>query len=269
MSNFVPITEIPSLDEAPDSLITWDFQLPPNVDAERVQINMDRIERISKIGYFLGHHVIGYQGEVSNVTPGFSGINPDGTAQASGVANSVKAPVNETSLIDEYPEAPFLMRRYHKTTAIHKLNKAEIVSRVVDRKRDKEVTSEVAWAEELNSAFAGSVRSASTQHLFDRSGNRFFTILDTAALMTMGSLATINLVVNNDVHTMASFGVIMGFRAIIDQGFKLFDRDVSDAYGIPLDNKRTSFTFSLINQADRHLAVSALSRVGPLIRAAK
>lgn len=263
------MSQIPSIAETPYNPVTWDFQLPPSVDAERLEVNVDRIKKITKVGYFLGHHIVGYQGEVTSVTPGIAGINQDGTAISSGVASVNKAPVSDSRIIDEYPGVPTIMRRYHRTTAVHKLNKSEIASRVVDRKRDSGVSSETAWAKELNSALAESIRDASSQHLLDRNKFPILNRIDATVVTLLGGNAVFDLVANSDTSFLIWFSATMGLRAAVDQGIRLLDNVESGLYGVPLGDKRNSLTFSIDYQIDRHLAVSALSRMGPLIRVAR
>ena len=120
-------------------------------------------------------HVGEYQGETTRFTPSVNGMNGHGEATAGFTGELREAETQQSDLRDDYRGAmgAILMPTHGKTSPIARLNKAEIVSRVVDDKRDSGKTNEEAWARQLDSALRSSLRHAAHDHLVGRETSAF------------------------------------------------------------------------------------------------
>lgn len=261
MADFVPITEIPSTVDQPDAAITWDFALPPTVDAERIELNVSKIERIHKFGYFMSSHITSYQGDITQTTHGFSGINSDGTAIASRAISVTQAEKQKTSVNDEYPSDDKLMKEHGRTRAVINLNRPELAERVRDLKKTDGVSSETAWAHELNSSLNEGTREVSRSHLLNRA-SRTDRLLDYFVHCNLVPLA-----LSGSRGGMIMVSFLVGIKILhVGLDSKLNMRDYDDHL---MSERRWSLFSGSAHQADIYLALNGLSRLGKTIRVAK
>lgn len=258
MSKLMSISELSERERVtPDLPMVWDFQLPPHVDAERLQINVSRLRLLHRIGAFAASLVTSYNGEVSEYTPGITGINADGSALVgkAGVAKkSDKSKGAYADIADEYCNENF-----GTTVAVHQLNKPELASQVADRKQASEISEEKAWANQLDEALRHSMRQSARDHLTRR---------NYAGLRAVGYW-------NGVYGVLGTIGAIAEVRPTIGLGVYAFLQTVPElerAARIKFFNENPNRRFSLfpsIVQPDRYAAVNGLARVSGLVRAQK
>lgn len=257
MSEYTSLANIPGQYEDDQAAFTWDFDLPPSVDTERIELNVLKIKQIQKIAHFSSSHVIGYQGETTQITPGINGINNNGTATASRSISVIKAQTQKSNLEDEFNDARFMLS--HGTTeTTHRLNKAEIVARVVDLKSQKGIDSNHAWAKELNTVLNDSIRSAAKAHLLR--GNKPRRML---SYLMYGQGIGYTAIEQDPAH----IGFVLGLKTMftgLDIAWTKFH------YGeTMLQERRWTLDLYDASQPEKYFAVNALSRIGNTIRLAK
>lgn len=178
MSEFVAITNLPdvhniSLDDMVAHKLPpllWDLHVPPAVDAERLEVNMTMLKRYQRVGAISSSAVLEYQGETTQFTPGIAGINADGSAIAtkSGVLN--RAERSKGELFDDLNIPPRFSGEYGRPLMLHKINKAELASKISDEVREHGKTREQAWARQLDLGMRESFRKGGKEHLVLRGG---------------------------------------------------------------------------------------------------
>ena len=261
---FIPVCQLPTILETDQNTpLTWDFDLPPTIEQDRIVVDAHRVARLQRVAAFSSSHVISYQGETTTYTPTINGVNANGTATAGFAGQLQKAPRSEEHLHDEFP-FKLVMQNAGKTKTLHALNKAEIVQAVTDR--DAEQSREQAWAQQLNSALTASMRSTARKHLVTRAPGPIAAIHTAYAGITSG-----NLVVNIATHdtagtaySLTTAGVVWITSLAIHAGFN------RDTVGSSL-LKEWRWTLNPLQsiQADRYLAMDGLSRALPIITARK
>lgn len=265
VEKWIPISELPGHQEADENArVTWDFELPPTVDAERLVLNTRMLGRIQNAAAFSTSHVVSYQGETTQYTPGINGINSDGTAQASMTGQLKKAPKTHTHIHDELAPGPYserLMHQYFKTATINGLNKAELASTVADG-RDTNKSREARWADAIDDALSQSLRESAKEHLLKRQSARS-NLLDTA-FYGMSIFSLIDSTIDHDVTFPAIMAGTIGSIITMQE---LFMKHVT---GQSLSrDRRWSLAFLSDAQPDRYALASALTRAGTLIQARK
>ncbi len=265
---FVPISDIPSSDSfSMGDRLTWDFTLPQVVDAERIVVDTGLLRGIQCIADFRSSHVVEYTGATTRYTPNVGSLGADGSATLGMAGQVQKAPLGVTSMLDDYG-SNIIMKNAGQTRTVHGLNRSELLSRVVDdlrgsREKGRAVTREEVWAEQLNEAMSRSVRDASRKHLMGRNAVRG-TIID-AATYAWGIGGTAQLVAEHSPFASVIVGTLAGMTALtLGVESYMYRR----FYGSTLlGERRWSMAFLGGMQPDRHLAVSALTRAMPLVRA--
>lgn len=263
--DLVPVTELPSIDsidslevDAPEQRCLWDFDLPPTLDAERIVVDMGRLKRVQRIGAVISNQIVSYQGDVTTVTPGINGIQDDGTATASSRASVQHAQRSQQLFMPELPCPTH--ESYGKFFLVNRLNKAEMVSRISDQKRQSNKSREQIWATELNDAFTESFAQGVRPYMVGHSHalRRIFHYgLYGLAAQDLAELGT-----NGDSAFMLMYlpiwyGLMTGLDSLENK--KIY----GDAL---LDRKRWSL-FPSGHQTDRYLAVKALLAVAPIVHA--
>lgn len=270
MKQLVPVTELPSLygegTLTGDEPITWDFNLPGQLESDRILLNMNHLRRIQKVAGFASNHVVSYDGEKPEVQPVIAGINSNGTAQAGFLSLAKESIRSRQSLIDEFQKD--LMTNYFATNVRNELDKSHIISSIVDKRRkymrNSGPTNEEMWAEALDTHLQLSIRRAARKHLLGRGGKglKIGEAVNVAAFT--GAIAYCNA-----IGDFATAGELAG--ALIVQRSLLIAHDsaINHAqYGETFLRDRRSYLFMEM-QPDRYLALDALTRVNGLIKVKK
>lgn len=249
-----------------DTKLTWDFSLPPHLDQERIIVNGAQLGRILSVGAFRSLHINEYQGKTTQVTPEINGITASGEATAGLKVHVDRAELQQHGMMDDFGgiDGSFVMRFSGKTRVIAKLNKPEIASRVVDDKRDKGLSSEEAWARQLNTAVNKSIRATAKKHLAGREENRAMSMFGRLYYPFVMAGTTLN-IADHGMSTMPLTFVAGSVVCIAVQEYA--NRMVTGES--TLEHRRWSLTSFTPEQLDRYAAVQALTRVVPLIRAKK
>lgn len=258
MSELISISDLPSFKEVGfDTPVTWDFDLPPNLDTERIVLNASGLRYIQRVAAFDSNHIVSYTGDISSFTPNIGGVQSDGTAIATKAGVFKKAPGHKMELLDPTDDAG-LMRSYFGTRAVHALNKSEIASNVANGRQGK-LSREQRWANELDDSLSISLRRSCKQHLLDRQ-DRIAKILDSG--MYCGVISP--LIVGNPEY----IGLVVGIGAALNASIS--SRTNAKSYGETfIRDRRWSLAFFGGMQPDRYLAATALTHTTSLISARK
>ncbi len=267
MSRELPLASVPNYDQYDPEIdkISWDFSLPSSLDQERVVLNTTQLNRLQKIGAFRSSHFFEYRGGVSQYDTSIAGINRDGSGVAGKSLLVEESDLSESNLRDDATGllGKALMRDHFRTSTIHKLNKDEIASRVVDYKQEKNISREEAWAKLLNMAVRQSMNESAYRHLVKRAHISKQTLDATVIGMNAGVI--INNTLEHDPVAVGTTAGILGMcyaltvagAAIINKTFE------GETY---FSERRWSLMPFGGWQPDRYLAFSGLSKVSPLIR---
>lgn len=265
-SKYTPLAELPCMSEMQENTpITWDFELPQTVDAERLVINNRQLGYILKVAAFRAVHVSSYQGQTSSFTPGVRGVDAHGVATAAASGYIQQADTHQASMHDDYPVGEYgavMMQDHGKTRAIARLNKAEIASKVVDEKRERNVSSDTAWARHLNTALNGSLRSTAKEHLTGRGRDRFSKYFTGAYHACLGGNIAFD-VATGQPSTLAAIYVGLGSVSVAADEWMMRRNEGASM----LSERRWSLLLLSSEQWDRYFAAQALTRTAPLIKA--
>lgn len=265
-NRFLPISQLPSFAEFDSEIhrMSWDFSLPPSADTERIAVDSRALRRVQSVVGFLSNHVREYVGDRSEYEVSITGINADGSATAGKAKMAKKAETNQTFLVDEIDDDPYdeLMKNYFMTSPLHRFNRTEIASRVVDVVREQGVVREKAWANELNDAFVDSMNGVAYKHLIRRDSLNS-RVIDS---LTLTALIPINAVLNSD-PLLISIGIASGYGMMSAVNFAKDSFINKYRYGESFFlNRRWTIQPFGDWQPDRYLATVALNSVSPLIR---
>lgn len=264
---FVPVSQLPGLAEFDPEIhnVSWDFTLPPSVDIERVCIDMKALNRTQKISALSSNHIREYVGDRSEYDIAIAGINSDGTAIAGKAKLSKKAETDQSVLLDDITGefGSSVMQNYFKARAIHKLNKTEIASRVLDGIRDRGMLREKAWTFELNNALVKSVNDSARNNLMKRSSKSHKLL--SAAGLTPGVLFITQDILLGRPEAAALVGVALGIAGVFVVSMDSLANKM--AYGESLLSERRWSVLPVSGwQPDRYVATLALNSINPLIR---
>ena len=260
---YIPVNEVPRGDDIHgDDILSWDFELPSSVDAERVVVDYDNLAKIQRAASFRSSHVYSYQGETTQYTPSISGASSDGTATAGSTAHITIAETQQSELLDDHPHDRKIMQNYGQTRTLHALNKAEIASDISDIRRRKDISREEAWAKVLNASLGESLRDTSKQHLMDRG----HTILKAAYVGVYGYNGA-NIAMNDfEPIAVTSTAVGMAIVGAAVVGFESM-KNVSEHGESLLSERRLSMLAYIGDfQPEKYIATNALTRALPVIR---
>lgn len=256
MSEYVPVTELDEL--TPETPVRWNFSLPPSIDAERITLNISRLNTLHRIGGVAGSVIYDYQGERTEYTPGITGINADGTAAATTAGAVHKAEETDTNLLELFP--PFIQRQYGKVIAAYGLNKAEMVSTISDAVRSGKTDREQIWAQQLDKTLRTSVRKAGRENLITRNP-LFIKALDTFWLTSGISVYATDILSQHVNPWDAAFP----FAWSVNLGVQLLTNRLQTGDTL-IKERRWSMAPNGF-QPDRYIALSALSRYHGLVKA--
>jgi hypothetical protein len=267
MSDFsekwVPVSELPSAHEVDEiTQLTWDFNFPPTLDTERIVFNTRMLGRIQSAAAFRTTHVLSYEGERTEYTPGVSGINFDGTARATMSSQINRAPTVRTRNHDELaagPQTDELMKSYFKTDTVNELNRTELAAKVADNQNDNK-TREQKWASVVDNALKLSLRESAAQHLLKRQSMNVH-VLDAFIYGSSYGVATAAAIEGNAllVSSIASGAIVIAAAQEITV------KNMTGELLVPYRRWSTSILGGA--QHDRYLLASSLTRAGTLIRA--
>jgi hypothetical protein len=248
---------------ADQTMLTWDFSLPAHVDAERIVVNNAQLKRILAVGAFRSIHVGEFQGDLTTFVPGINGIDATGTATASRSGVVSHADMHKTSLQDDYrgDTGEMLMPSHGKTRVATLLNKPEIASRVVDRKRDEHMSSEQAWAKEINEALNQSMRSAAKDHLIGREDSQFAKVYSRLFYASFGTFFGQEMATEHYSSWPQTYATVIVFITLFQE---MVLHNVESEHTIR--DRRYSLTPLSDEQWDRYWATSALTRAVPIVK---
>lgn len=154
MSNLVGITEL-TPDVHPDSdnvtegdwPILWDMELPPDVDAERVAVDMGQLRRIHAVADVAASFVEGYEGSESDEVS-------TGTC---------------TDPFDSYLHGRVnLNATFGRPAVAHQVNEPELTRIADERAETSDKSRDQIWAELYDEAMRSSMTKAARQSLIGR-----------------------------------------------------------------------------------------------------
>ncbi|MDB5184593.1 MAG: hypothetical protein JWN38_401 [Candidatus Saccharibacteria bacterium] len=261
------LAEATAQEESPYD-VDWHFAMPPSVDTERIQLNISRLDMLSRIGGIGSNVVRGYQGDVSQYTPGIGGVNADGTAMASRAVSVTKAQTRNTGSSRDHDILP---AHYDTITADHAINRAEMASQITDKIREG-TTPEKAWAQLLDSELRGSVRTAGIRFLVPPRRERLDMLNKALDIFYMGyvpcSLGLFGYDISQGVAGLDTLP--LGMTTIVYSVTIGLDSLSNKAhFGRTLLELRRWSIGAWGHQYDRALALNGLSRVPGLLKARK
>ena len=255
MPKLLPLTAFMNSEEVPpDTELLWELQLPPALDAERILVNVDRLHRIHKLGGIGMSHVMGYQGERTEFTPGISGMNLDGTAVASraGILKEAEESNSKSYKIDARMRAS-----YDLSLAVHEVNKAALADTISDKIKGSKDREKV-WASELDGILRSSLRAESKKILVSHATAEDAIFGSCSVLNPLYYAVTGNYIVEAVVSTC--YGLTLAAESI--SNYKKFGSFL-------LSQRRWSLSIFGTFQPDRFVVASAVSRIPGLITARK
>lgn len=272
MSELTSVADLPSvrdytpLDflEANVPPLVWGMNLPASIDAERVVVNMDALHRYQRVGAIGSSLVLEYQGDQTEFTPGVSGINGDGSAMATKAGTIKKADQSQAEILDPITLPSFVVKEFGHPLMLHRLNKAEMVSKISDDVRAKGLSREEAWAKQLDASFRDSFRRGGSKHLKDRIGS--LAVLDYTLFSYLGATVSLEVATGDALALAISTGAWAGFHAAITTAQAALLKHTTGS--THLREKRWSM-FYANHQTDRYMALNAMSRFPGLISARK
>ncbi len=171
--NSVSVAELPSIYEVdPDQILRreiplmWDLSLPAHIDPERIEVNIERLRRIHKVGAFSASSVAEYYGQTDDVHS-VGSVNEDGSITASKSRQLRKADPSKSINIDLI-DFGSNSSNYGYPLARHILNREQVVDDVIDLKQ-KNKSDEKAWAQVLDSSIRNSLMINAHKNLVGRS----------------------------------------------------------------------------------------------------
>lgn len=265
MNEKVPLSVLPKLHEYdPDSALpnmSWNIDLPASLDTDRIVVNARHLRHIQKIASFDANHVFSFDGKQAEYDHSISGVNLDGTAMIGFSKKLTPAEKDKNSLYD-FDRNNSLMRHYFKTTPLHTLNKPALVDSVVGhRNRKDQITSEEAWALELDRHLQTDIRVAAYKHLIDRA-TQINRILDVVFATQVIDLMTIGVMTNNTADLIGSVGIYCSMNACLLGIDSIHNKQSEDNTWIKY--RRWSLFGHM--QPDRYIATVALTHVNDLIQ---
>jgi len=174
------------LDQAYTSRVRFDVTLPAYVDRRRIGVNVDRVDKLCKIGGIKHLTVTGTDGEVSSFTPTIVGSN-NGEAYAARKGAKTKAP---TYSIDSEEHRALLdvMPGFRHTVATLNLNLTDTADRVMkDSNKQGKVRDVEKWIPYLDDSLKKGLIDITTQNLNSAGGKKVFIIMSTFGV-TLGLL---------------------------------------------------------------------------------
>lgn len=266
MAHDIPISQLPSYDEKDDDTsVTWDFRLPPHVDAERLVLDLGHLRRIMAVAALRSIHIGEYNGQATTFTPGISGVDGQGTATAAVSGQLNPTEISKTYLIDDYTESAdkFLMQYNGKTRVAAKLNRTAIVSNVVDLKRERGLSSEAAWARQLNAALAESVRDGAREHLVGREESWFRKWFFRGGYSGLSVMTGVDMYLEQTSSRPATY---LAIGALWTAAHLAIEMNATKNKNLASERRYSLTPFSG-EQWDRYAAVQGMTRIAPMVRA--
>lgn len=274
MAEYVSISELPQMQEVvsgthdPGNLdmypLIWGVEMPTHVDTERMQVNVSRLQKMHKIGAFITSAIASYQGEVTESVPHIAGVDASGQAVASKTSVTRKAEKSKGSIGDITKTGNSMVDACFGTAvALHRVNKAEIASNVADEIQSRKSSdSTQLWARELDDALRQSMRTAGREQLLAKGKNKFLIGMS-GFVVFLGGKGVVESLGSPENLALGSL-TYMIHQAIPEIEFK--------NQGLPRKEpllKRRWSVFPYELQADRYVALDALTRLPGLVRAQK
>lgn len=264
-----PVTELPTFDQFDfnDHTLSWNFKFPEVVDAERIVVNTGLLRTIQRIGSIGSSHVYEYNGDTTQVSLGVNGVDQQGTATASRALTVKKAETQKSSVVDDLPIKD-LMKDYFKAHSVHRVNKSEVLSNVVDKIRESggKASREELWANEIDTAFRASMRESLIVHLMNRIDLRrqaFYSMVyasNASSILSSAMIGDMSISGVAMTTTTATAALFVGADTLMNK--KLYGQTF-------LADRRWSLAFFGGWQPDRYLAATALLYTSPLVTARK
>jgi hypothetical protein len=243
-SSYIPVPELGDLEE---SRLIWRVNLPDYAPAENILVNVDRINKLAWLGGMESLRVSSYDGNTTQVSAEIGGIDNNGTATAVMKGAVAKA---KTFEVDNAAQSASLQRYGWSKNRVN-LNIPEIDERVA---RSTNLRDPNEWSKQLNKALKPAIRESSWQSLIQQSSSK----------MTIPLAVGIN---TPFYELLKVFGSQIQFNALGIYALSAFVMSplLGHRYGIPVREQKHTLVPGF--PIDRYLAVSAFSRVNPLIKA--
>jgi len=160
-SHYIPVQNV---NDFSDTVAFGELGLPVGMDADRLVVNLDRLEQIAKLGQ-IGHLTVrGFRGNTTDYAYGVSGMSADGIGTATRSIAVTKANIADadTERKDDLPNG------YRWADATVKINNAEIEERIKNDgdRWDMGLIDPYARAKYMNSALKKGVRTATYDATF-------------------------------------------------------------------------------------------------------
>ncbi len=261
-----PITELPSAGDGfdEDDQMTWDFTLPESLDAERIEINTARLRRLMSAAAFRRVHVGEYTGETTTFTPNVNTMNAGGEATASLSGQLNEADTQQSRSFDDFHGklGQFVMKYHGKTSPVIRMNKSELVSKVVDERRNHDVTREAAWAQQLDLALRDGLVDVARSHLVGRESSLFSRYYMRGYYTYLAATTGIDAIQGDSPTSLYAYVAMTGCLVTLQEWLtsQVATENLVSA-------RRWSTTPFNSEQWDRYGATLALAKTMPLIRA--
>lgn len=257
---YVPLSQLP---ETYSDTFRWDVHLPEYAPSDKIGLNIHYLGRLARLGGFGHLRINSYTGDVTQTSIHTPSINQDGTVASTISASTTKAESWRT-LIDggkqQDIEEQFYSEWVWKDAQIS-LNTREIGQRV--SKRDPSYRDPHAWAYEINRALGGGIRHAAHENLLSPPSAATLVTYIGGTAVAFG--ATLLLLPMSSLHSPQDLALDLLKVTALNH---LVARPLAGLIrGIPLTQRRWSLL--PIYHVDRDIAIQALSRTIPLVKATR
>ena len=251
------------ISELPQEEMYWHTILPPNIDLDRLQINVGRIQTLQRLGGLASIDVVGYEGETTKYGFGVDSTQADGSSSATASMAVEKAETHQVELDLSRDPRHY---RYQKNDARIKVNVTELYERVraADQLADYQLDWHQLYAQELNAVLSRGIIRAAREHLINNVDSKsrgdfwFSTVL-------AGILAAMD---GGSMDDLAYNALLL--HSLVGNTVALASGWVDKKQYAPLFSEGDAMRFSLIDgyQVDRVAAAAGLAKASRLVRAA-
>ncbi len=250
-SAYIPASE---LSNSGYGRVFWRVSWPDYAPVENILVNVDRLDRLAKLGGMRLLLISSHIGKITQISPEIDSVDKSGVASAAVKGSLSVAKTYKIAKLD--PDDRRIPYESQWSDAMVSLNIAEIDERIsrMGKLRDPQ-----AWASQLNKDLKAGIRKAAWKSLVSDATRKYMPLVVLAFENAFYGLVALRTGTTFEPSLAEEIG-----------GYPLFSYAVSlshnSYYGItPLHRP---FKYSLIpNPAiDRYIALNGLSRVLPLVK---
>ncbi len=247
---FIPLDQAP---DYPTEHVDWQVDLPPYAPTDQIGLDISRFDRMAKIGGFNRLTVVDYVGDRTEYVPDVNGVTGSGeaTAAARGTLRQADLYKADMQTIGGSRDTD-----YDHPDATISLNIGEVTDQLGQKTSGGALRSPQAWADALNTAATGGIRSATRDNLFAHA-----PVTEKLMLPYYLGLAGYFEVTGDDPSPEA---VVVKTAAYLVAGQVVWKPIFDKIAGLDRPDRRTSIIHGM--HADRILAVEVLSRTRRLIK---